>query len=223
MLYVLLTYLCSPIIYFLLLFKKRAINPSTKDSDIGVNRILIIQTAKIGDLICSTPVFRAVKEKYPDTHLSVMASPLTKKLLEYNPNVDEIIPLKSSFYKGFVGKMRLVRLIRRGRYDIGISLNPSVPFLLAMFWGLIPVRVSIMPDFTGITYKMASVFSIYLERHIRGRLVAETYMAMLKAIGSNDNDISKEVFKSPDADKQAPPLQNKTQNWLALLLLAETN
>ena len=202
MLYVLLTYLCSPIIYFLLLFKKRAINPSTKDSDIGVNRILIIQTAKIGDLICSTPVFRAVKEKYPDTHLSVMASPLTKKLLEYNPNVDEIIPLKSSFYKGFVGKMRLVRLIRRGRYDIGISLNPSVPFLLAMFWGLIPVRVSIMPDFTGITYKMASVFSIYLERHIRGRLVAETYMAMLKAIGSNDNDISKEVFKSPDADKK---------------------
>lgn len=191
MLYIVLTYLFSPIIYFLLLFKKRA-----------VERVLIIQTAKIGDLICSTPVFRVIKKKYPHASLSVMINPVTKGLLEHNPYVDEIILLESGFYKGFTGKVRLARLICKGRYDIGISLNPNVPFALAMFWGLTPARVSLMPDFVGITYSMASVFSTYLERHKRGRLVAETYMEMLKAVGIENNDISKDVFKSSDADKK---------------------
>ena len=189
MIYIALTYLFSPVLYLLLFLRKK-----------DIRRILVIQTAKIGDLICSTSVFRAIKKKYPDARLSVMVSPVTRELLEHNPYINEIIPLQKDFYKGFTGKIRLAGLFRKGRYDVSISLNPNVPFTLAMFWGLIPVRISIMPDFAGITYKMASVFSTYLERHIRGRLVAETYMAMLKAIGIDDNDISKDVFKSPDAD-----------------------
>lgn len=195
MVYTALTYFFSPFLYLFLFFKERE-----------VKRILVIQTAKIGDLICSSQVFRAIKKRYPDAHLSVMINPLTRELLEHNPNVNEIIPLEGSFSKGFAGKVRLVRLVYRGRYDIGISLNPGTPFLLTMFWGLVPIRISIMPDFVGVTYKLASVFSTYLEKHIRGRLVAETYMAMLKAIGIDDNDISKDVFKSPDADDEVERL-----------------
>ncbi|MBI3397810.1 MAG: glycosyltransferase family 9 protein [Deltaproteobacteria bacterium] len=182
-------------------------------------RILIIQTAKIGDLICSTPVFRAVKKKYPDAHLSVLVNPVAGKLLEYNPYINEIISLDNGFYKGFAGKMRLAKMFRNGRYDIVVSLNPNVPFTLAMLWGLVPVRVSVMPDprlkpagtsFSGITYRLASMFSTHLEKHIRGRLVVETYMEMLKAIGINDNDISKDVFKSPDADSRVKRFLNET-------------
>lgn len=198
MIYIILTYLFSPLIYILLFFKKNK-----------TRRILVIQTAKIGDLICSTPVFRAIKKKYPNAYLSALVNPLTRELLLNNPYVNEIIPLETNFHKGFTGKIRLAKLFRNGRHDIAVSLNPNVPFTLAMFWGLIPVRVSVMPDprlkpsgtsFAGITYRMASVFSTHLAQHIRGRLVAETYMAMLKAIGIEDNDISKDVFKSPDAD-----------------------
>ncbi len=198
MIYIIFTYLFSPLIYTLLFFRKNK-----------ARRILVIQTAKIGDLICSTPVFRAIKKKYPEAHLSALVNPLTRELLLNNPYVNEIIPLETNFHKGFTGKIRLAKLFRNGRYDIAVSLNPNVPFTLAMFWGLIPVRVSVMPDpclkpsgtsFAGITYRMASVFSTHLAQHIRGRLVAETYMAMLKAIGIEDNDISKDVFKSPDAD-----------------------
>ncbi|HBR16450.1 MAG: hypothetical protein A3G39_05225 [Deltaproteobacteria bacterium RIFCSPLOWO2_12_FULL_43_16] len=198
MIYIILTYLFSPLIYILLFFRKNK-----------TERVLVIQTAKIGDLICSTPVFRAIKKKYPDAHLSALVNPLARGLLEYNPYINEIISLDNGLYKGFTGKMWLAKLFRNGRYDIAVSLNPNVPFTLAMFWGLIPVRVSLMPDprlkpagtsFSGITYRFASMFSTHLEKHIRGRLVAETYMEMLKAIGIGDKYISKDVFKSPDAD-----------------------
>jgi len=189
--YIILTYLILPLIYILLFFKKNK-----------ARRILVIQTAKIGDLICSTPVFRAVKKRYPHAHLTAMVNPAIRGLLEYNPYINEIIEIERTFYRGFTGKIRLARLLHKGGYDIAISLNPNLPFTLAMFWGLIPIRLSIIPDFIGITYKLASIFSSHCEKHIRGRLVAETYMAMLKAIGIDDNDISKDVFKSPDADKK---------------------
>ncbi|MBI5048351.1 MAG: glycosyltransferase family 9 protein [Deltaproteobacteria bacterium] len=191
MIYIALTYLFSPILYLLLFFRKK-----------DIRRILVIQTAKIGDLICSTSVFRAIKKKYPDAHLSALVNPVAIELLEYNPYINEIVSLDNGLYKGFTGKMRLAKLFRNGRYDIAVSLNPNVPLTLAMLWGLIPVRVSIMPDFSGITYRLASMFSTHLEKHIRGRLVAETYMEMLKAIGIDSKDIAKDVFKSPDADKR---------------------
>jgi len=187
--YIILTYLISPLFYILLFFKRNE-----------AKRILVIQTAKIGDLICSTPVFRAVKKRYPHAHLAAMVNPAARGLLEYNPYVNEVIEIERGFYRGLAGKIRLARLLHKGGYDIAISLNPNLPFTIAMFWALIPIRISIIPDFFGITYRLASIFSNHLAKHIRGRLVAETYMEMLKAINIDSKDIAKDVFKSPDAD-----------------------
>lgn len=194
-----LTYLFSALIYLLIAIREKK----------AISRILIIHTAKIGDLICSTPVFREVKKKYPDAHITVISNPVTRELLEYNPNVDESIALKNTDYKGLSGKLRLSDLIRRGKYDAGICLNPNIPFAIALFWGLVPIRLSVMPDFSGFTFKLASVFFTYFEKHVRGKMVIETYMQMLKAIGISSNDISKEVYKSKDADAKAEQIIGK--------------
>jgi len=165
-----------------------------------ITRILVIQTAKIGDLICSTPVFREVKQKYSNAHLAIITNPVTRELLENNPYVDEIITIRPVDYKGLSGKIRLSNLIRKGQYDIAICLNPNVPFALALFWGLVPVRLSIMPNFSGLTFKLASVFFTYMEKHASGQLITETYVKMLNAVGIKSNDISKEAYKSKSAD-----------------------
>ncbi len=168
----------------------------------AISRILVIQTAKIGDLICSTPVFREIKGGYPDAHLTVMATPLTAELLENNPRVDKVLPLTISDYKGITGKIKLAGLVRRGNYDVAICLNPNVLFALTLFWGLVPVRLSVMPNFSGTTFRCASVFFTFLERHIRGRMTVETYLKMLKAIGIESSDISKEVYASKQAGRK---------------------
>ncbi|OGW34979.1 MAG: hypothetical protein A2088_06645 [Nitrospirae bacterium GWD2_44_7] len=213
MIYVILTYLFSPLIYLLTAIKRKK----------TVSRILIIQTAKIGDLICSTPVFREVKKKYPDAHITVIANPITRELLEYNSNIDEIITVNQAGYKGFSGKLRLSDLIRRGKYDAGICLNPNIPFAIALFWGLVPIRLSVMPDFSGFTFKLASVFFTHLEKYRRGRMVIETYMHMLKAIGISSNDISKEVYKSEDADAKAEQMIGKIDKPLIGIAVSSGN
>jgi len=196
LIYVILTYLFSPFIYLLIAVRKKK----------TISRILIIQTAKIGDLICSTPVFRETRKKYPEAYIAVMANSATRELLEYNPNIDEIISVKNTDYKGFSGKLRLSNLIRKGKYDAGICLNPNIPFAIALFWSLVPIRLSVMPDFSGFTFKLASVFFTHLEKHVRGKMVIETYMQMLRAVGISSSDISKEVYKSPMADDKVERL-----------------
>jgi len=208
-----MTYLASPVLYLLLLFRQ---GDATK-------RILIIQTAKIGDLICSTPVFRETRKKYPEAYIAVMANSATRELLEYNPNIDEIISVKNTDYKGFSGKLRLSNLIRKGKYDAGICLNPNIPFAIALFWSLVPIRLSVMPDFSGFTFKLASVFFNYLEKHASGQLVIETYLKMLKAIGISSNDISKEVYKSKDADAKTEQIIGKIDKPLIGIAVSSGN
>ena len=193
MIYVILTHLFSSLLFLLTALKSKK----------KISRILVIQTAKIGDLICSTPVFREIKKKYPEVHLAVMANPVTKELLQFNPYVNEIIAIENAYYRGLSGKIKLSNLIRKGKYDVSVCLNPNVPFAVAMFWGLVPERLSVMPDFAGITFRIASAFHTHLERHIRGKMVIETYMKMLRAIGIESNNLFREVYKSEGADSKA--------------------
>ncbi|MCX7723684.1 MAG: glycosyltransferase family 9 protein [Thermodesulfovibrio sp.] len=190
MIYVILTYLFYPFLSILTILKRKNI----------ISRILIIQTAKIGDLICSTPVFREIKRKYPNAKLSVMVNPIAQELIELNPYVDEIIPIKTDDYRGLWGKFRLSRLICKGKYDIGIALNPSVLYAICLFWGLVPLRLSVMPNFSGFTFRLASKFFNYLEPHTSGQLVIETYMKMLRFIGIEKYDFKKEVYKTNNAE-----------------------
>jgi ADP-heptose:LPS heptosyltransferase len=189
MIYVLLTYLFSPLLYLLIILRK-------KDA---IERILVIQTAKIGDLVCSTPVFREVKKKYPNARLTALVSSVTKELLEYNPYVDEILTFNTADYKGLAGKVKLSQLVCRGRYDVLICLNPNIPFALAGLWGLVPQRISIMPNFSGFTFRFASALFTCLECHASGILISKTSVRALHCLGIESGDITKEVYKSPDA------------------------
>lgn len=204
MIYVLLSCLFAPFVYLFIALKKNK----------PVKRILIIQTAKIGDLICSTPVFREVKRKYPHSRLTVIVNPVTKELLEHNPHINEIVTLKKSDYNGFAGKVKLSNLIRKGRYDISISLNPNVPYAISLFWGLVPVRLSVMPDFSGMTFKLASVFFTSLKKHVRGKQTIETYMKMLEPISIKSNDTSKEIYRSEGSDEKVQQILGSIEKSL---------
>ena len=235
MIYVILTYIFYPFLYLVTLFKKSPFiplystshrrawlfrrgtlkfPPLAKGGKGGFSdksgKILIIQTAKIGDLICSTPVFREIKKKYPHVHLAVMVNPAAKELLEHNPYVNEVITINTKDYKGFPGKVKLSNIVRRGNYDIAICLNPNVLFAVATLWGLVPVRLGIMPTFCGATFKTASGLYTHLVRHESKRLVMETYMEMLKVIGITGGDLTKEVYRSPGADEKVEEFFLKT-------------
>lgn len=213
MIYLILSFIFYPIFSIFIITRKRKF----------ISKILVIQTAKIGDLICSTPVFREIKQKYPAAKLTTIVDPITKELVELNPYIDEIITIKTHEYRGLAGKIKLSKLIFKGKYDIGIALNPSVLYAITLFWGLVPIRISIIPNFIGFTFKFASKLFTHTEQHVSGQLVVETYMKMLKFIGIETYNINKEVYKEKNSDKKVEQLLRQINKPLIGIAVSSGN
>jgi heptosyltransferase-2 len=81
-----------------------------------IRRILFLRHDRIGDMVLSTAVLKALRRGYPHAKITVLASEQNHEILKHNPNVDEIL-----IYKGMPWFIRETR--PRG-YDLVID-----PFL----------------------------------------------------------------------------------------------
>ncbi|MBN2413304.1 lipopolysaccharide heptosyltransferase II [candidate division KSB1 bacterium] len=102
-----------------------------------LKKILIIQTAFIGDVILTTPLLKGVKNAYKKTQIHIIVIPATKNLLGKNPFVDKIIVYdKRKDDKGLKGFIRLVRQLKKEKYDIVLSPHRSMrSALIALLTG----------------------------------------------------------------------------------------
>ncbi len=104
------------------------------------NRIIIVQTAFIGDVIIITPLIKATKELYPNALLDVMVIPQTAGVLENNPNINKIILFNKRKNK-IVSFIKTLLLLRKNRYDIAITPHSSVTTALLLKYAKIKVRI----------------------------------------------------------------------------------
>ena len=98
--------------------------------------ILIIHTAFIGDIVLSTALVSKVKEKYLDSDIFYLTTPLGKEILKNNPKIKEIIVYdKRGKDKGFGAFISFVRKIRKLRIDVCLTphryLRSSILSLLS--------------------------------------------------------------------------------------------
>lgn len=56
-----------------------------------IKTILLLRHDGVGDMVFSTPLFKALKKNFPDARLTVLASQRNYEIIENNPNVDEIL------------------------------------------------------------------------------------------------------------------------------------
>nr|HID58598.1 glycosyltransferase family 9 protein [Desulfobacterales bacterium] len=155
-------------------------------------KFLIYQTAKIGDLVCTTHVFRAIKRKYPDSYITVVISEYTKPILRNNVRIDTIIMFNNRM-KGLLYKVRFMLKLLAASYDVAIVLVPNPTFIFMSLFALIPDVVTIVPDNIGITHRAVSFFC-KSARHQMGTLTMKTYLTALKLVGVDNGDLKKEVF-----------------------------
>ena len=98
------------------------------------NRILIIQTAFPGDLILTTPLIRATKEKYPQARLTVLVIPETEELLKNNPYLSEVLiyDKRSKAGKQFVA---VLKEIKKRNFDLALTPHRSFRSALLAYGG----------------------------------------------------------------------------------------
>jgi len=105
-------------------------------------RILIVRSDRIGDVVLSTPVMKAMRTAYPAAHIAVMASPYTKEIVEDSPYVDEVIIFdKAKEHRGMAASVKFALYLRKKHFDVALILNPSNRVHVLMFFSAIPRRV----------------------------------------------------------------------------------
>lgn len=190
-----LTYALAPCLYFLifLLVRRGGSQKSLK--------ILVIQTAKIGDMVCTTPVFREIKKKFPSCHLAVLCLRKAGGILKNNPRVDETLLVED--YPGTWGKIRLLRKLKKEKYDWTVNLLPGSFNNIIAFWSLIPNRVAARHKGAGIAIGLLSIFNNHRLEFKSHTSFTLHYLNLLKFLGIEQSSNEREIFIRPEEEKKS--------------------
>lgn len=101
-------------------------------------RILVIQTAFIGDAILTLPMLQVLKKNNPGAEIDVAAIPSTKIIFEHSPVVDSVHVLdKRGKHKSIGGLLGFAKQLKRKKYDVIYSPHRSFrTSLLVWFSGV---------------------------------------------------------------------------------------
>lgn len=120
-----------------------------------MKRVLLIQTAFIGDVILATPVIAELCRIYPSLLIDVLVRKGNESLLNQNPYVNKVLCLNKKQGK-FVALSYLLKQIRKNKYDEVINLHRfgSSGFLTAFSGAKSRVGFSKNPFSTFYTLKI---------------------------------------------------------------------
>ncbi len=111
----------------------------------SIQKILLIQLRRIGDVLMTTPSIRALRRAYPDAHITFVTEAPSDQVLQNNPYLDEVLLFsrKNSFWE----YLRFLWRLYEGKFDIVIDFFGN-PRSAQMSWST-RAKLRIGFDFPG--------------------------------------------------------------------------
>jgi heptosyltransferase II len=163
-------------------------------------KILIIQGARLGDMVCTTPMFKAIKDKFPKCFICAMGDKINKDVLEYNPFIDKYEVKSKNIEEN-------VRIIKKYNFDYACSTNPDFEETAAMILARVPkICVSeIKNGFCPFETKSYKLIRVLVEKrpHFMNQYAPREYLRLLEPVGIFSEDTEKHLFYSVGATKKA--------------------
>lgn len=99
----------------------------------------------------SLPALRAIRARFPNAHVAVLARPWVADLYAREPFADEVIPLTSARgARDFGGKWRVATELRARKFDCAILLQNAFEAALITWLARIPRRIGYDRDGRGL-------------------------------------------------------------------------
>lgn len=163
-------------------------------------KILIIQTASLGDMVCATPVFRAVKKHYPDCQITVMGNKSNQELLANNSDVDDyiLLDIKNNFWPE-------IKNIKTKNFDFACLIFPDF-FALALLF-LTKIKSICAPKIIGYSPYNSLAYRFLLplvntHHHYVRQYAAKQYLKMLEPVNVFETDTKKYLSYSTLAEQK---------------------
>ena len=98
----------------------------------NIQRILLVRTAYLGDVIMTLPILKPLKEQFPKASITVLTSHGGREILLNNPYVDDVMVYEPFwFYKTTVKDyLKFFSRIRKDRFDITIEARADIRDIL---------------------------------------------------------------------------------------------
>jgi ADP-heptose:LPS heptosyltransferase len=82
--------------------------------------ILLVRLREIGDVVFTTPALRAVRQRFPDAHITYLVEPLAAPVVACSRHIDELIVAPRA---SLGSDIRLGLRLRARRYDLAIDFH----------------------------------------------------------------------------------------------------
>ena len=107
-----------------------------------MQRIVVIRTDRIGEVLLSTPVIEALHKRFKDATIDFVTSPYSVDIVSDRVGIDKVI-LFDTFSKRLPvwSAISLASKLRSECYDMAVILNPHKILHLGCFLAGIPIRV----------------------------------------------------------------------------------
>src|ERR1700684_1209186 len=90
-------------------------------------KILVVQPSWVGDAVMATPTLRALRDLFPQSHISYLMPRYVKGIYSGMPWADQLITYRTGKTKAKAGKgmFDLSARLRSGKFDLAILLPNS--------------------------------------------------------------------------------------------------
>lgn len=96
----------------------------------AIRKVVIVRASRIGDFVCATPAFRALRRALPETEITLIALPWARELVARSPSLDRFEPFPGfpGIAEQFFAARAAVAFFQRmqaERFDLAIQLHGS--------------------------------------------------------------------------------------------------
>jgi len=181
-------------------------------AELRPRRILLVrQHNQMGDMVCATPCFRAVHEKWPDAEIALVTAPVNRQVVAHNPHLHRLFLFEQRLWRRPAGLRAFIGEIRAWSPDLAIVLN-SVSFsATSAFLGLWSgARHVIGGDGAPFGSRVSEAFSLRLPSSPElDRHAVDHSLAPLASVGITTGDRSTVVVPSPEQQAQADQVRTE--------------
>ena len=166
-----------------------------------MENILVVKLSAIGDVIHALPVSYAIKEQYPEVHLTWVVEQAAYAILADNPCIDELILFEKAKFRSIGGFLREIgpfrRRLRTRRYDASLDLQGLFKSAAIAWNAGAKLRIGTANMREGAHLVSRPVRGAHAEGHI-----VERYLDVARALGCRVGEVRFPVSVS-DRDRMA--------------------
>jgi ADP-heptose:LPS heptosyltransferase len=167
-------------------------------------RILVIRRDNIGDLVCTTPLIFALRERFPRAHIAALVNTYNEPVLAGNPAVDAVHAYEKGKHRGekrsivsvYADRLRLVMKLRRERFDYAILATPGFAPRSLRLARIIGARHVLGYTEPGKDHRSLDIALTY-DRSRSGHQVEDVF-GLLRALGVDGTPPPARVFPDPE-------------------------